>query len=89
MEIENLKRAFRLICCCNRHKVLDAGHQDDYALDTTPPGTTKGVALSRVTVTPHSTLKTLGYVVGVDDIDALVSDFEHQQFGRFYFASLY
>ena len=82
VEVENLKRAFRLICCCNQRKALNDDHQvDNTGVDTTPPCATRDVALSHVTVTPHSRLKTLSYVVGVDDIDALVSDFEQHLVG--------
>ena len=80
MEIENLKRAFRLICCCNRCNTLDEDEGEKTEVDTavTPENSAKkGVGLSFVSVTPHSRLKALSFVLGVDSIDALVSDFEH------------
>ena len=80
MEIENLKRAFQLICCCNRHNSLNEDTEERIEVDTAVPpeaSATKSVGLSYVSVTPHSKVKALSFVLGVDSIDALVSDFEH------------
>ena len=82
VEIEKLKKTFLLFCCCNRHKAMDEDHQDNNTgVDSTLPCAKKSVGLSDVTVTPHSRLKTLGYLVGVDGIDALISDFEQHLVG--------
>ena len=77
VEIENLKRAFRLICCCNRCSSLDEDQGEKTATAPSENSAKKGVGLSSVSVTPHSRMKALSYVLGVDSIDALVSDFEH------------
>ena len=38
---------------------------------------TKSVAPSSVSITPHSRVRALSFVVGVDSIDTLVSDLDH------------
>ena len=80
MEVENLKRAFQLICCCCcRRNTSIEDHPDNAGVDTTEPperSLMKSVGPSSVSVTPHSRVKALSFVVGVDSIDALVSDFE-------------
>ena len=80
VEIENLKRAFYFICCCNRRKSLDEDQGERTEVDTAVPpehSVTKSVELSSVSVTPHSRVKALSFVVGVDSIDTLVSDFDN------------
>ena len=80
MEIENLKRAFRLIYCCNQRNSLDEDEGEKTEVDTavtSENSAKKSVGLSFVSVTPHSRLKALSFVLGVDSIDALISDFEH------------
>ena len=77
VEIENLKRAFQLICCCNRHNSLNEERIEVDTAVNPEASATKSVGLSYVSVTPHSKVKALSFVLGVDSIDALVSDFEH------------
>ena len=78
MEIENLKRAFQLICCCNRRISPNEDQEAKIEVDAAAvPPAMKNVGLSSVSVTLHSKVKALSFVVGVDSIDALVSDFEH------------
>ena len=82
VEIENLKRAFYFICCCNRRNSLVQGEDqgERTEVDTAVPpehSATKSVELSSVSVTPHSRVKALSFVVGVDSIDTLVSDFDN------------
>ena len=90
VEIEKLKRTILLFCCCNWHKAMGKDHQDNNTgVDSTLPCATKSVGLSHVTVTPHSRLKTLGYLVGVDGIDALISDFEQHSVGEVFHVNFY
>ena len=79
MEIENLKRAFYFVCCCNRRNSLneDQGERSEVDTAVLPENSAKSVELSSVSVTPHSKMKALHFVVGVDSIDALVSDLEN------------
>ena len=72
VQFEKMKKVCLLFGCCKRHKTPGGDHQDNATVDTN----TRSVELSYVTVTPHSRMKTLSYVVGVDSISALISDFE-------------
>ena len=71
MEIENLKKAFYFIRCGNRRNSLDEYRGEKSRVDISVPHE------SSTTVTPHSRRKALSYVVGVDSIDVLVSDFDN------------
>ena len=73
VQFEKKKKVCLLFGCCKRHRAPGDDHQDNAtAVDTN----TRSVELSYVTVTPHSRMKTLSYVVGVDSISTLISDFE-------------
>ena len=73
VQVEKLKHVCLLFECCNRHKATSGdGHQ----ANATEDANTRSVELSQVTVTPHSRMKTLSYVVGVDSISAHIYDLE-------------
>ena len=79
VEIENLKKAFSFICCCNRRNSLDED-QGESEVDTAVPhenSANKSVELSSFSVTPHFRARAMSFVIGVDSIDALVSDFDN------------
>ena len=80
MEIENLKKTFSFICCCKKRNSLDEDQEEKSEVDTAIPhenSANKSVELSSFSVTPHFRARALSFVIGVDSIDALMSDFDN------------
>ena len=83
VQVEKMKKICLLFGCCNRRKEQGDDFQDAAKVDTTM----RNGELSQVTVRIHSTIETLGYVVGVDSINALIADFEEHSVGDIHCSS--
>ena len=81
MEIENLKRIFLFlsnICCRILKKSVgrDPGNGVEMTCFNTEKSATKSDGPSFDSITPRSRTKVLGSLLGVDNIEYILSDFE-------------